>query len=84
MRIFRNTVLAILVLFLGGFLHYTLPQHDVVRVVNTYQERQDLNDWTRIFWASPDDQSATLVNRDVQFESEFEGPASPTDPGLRV
>jgi hypothetical protein len=67
MRIFRNTVLAILALLLGGFLHYTLPQHDVVRVVNTYQERQDLNDWTRIFWASPDDQSATLVNRDVQF-----------------
>ncbi len=51
----------------GRVLHYTLPQHDIVRVVNTYQERQDLNDWTRIFWASPDDQSATLVNRDVQF-----------------
>ncbi|MDF0600740.1 DUF1523 family protein [Psychromarinibacter sp. C21-152] len=52
---------------LFGVLHYTLPQHDVVRVVNTYQERQDLNDWTRIFWAQPDDQSAELVNRDVQF-----------------
>ena len=48
-------------------LHYTLPQHDIVRVVNTYQERQDLNDWTRVFWAKPDDQSAELVNRDVQF-----------------
>jgi hypothetical protein len=51
----------------GTLLHYALPQHDVVRIVNTYQERQDLNDWTRIFWARPDDQSATLVNRDVQF-----------------
>ncbi|WP_106745266.1 DUF1523 family protein [Yoonia maritima] len=48
-------------------LHYALPQHDIVRVVNTYQERQDLNDWTRIFWARPDDQSATIINRDVQF-----------------
>ena len=67
MRIFRNSVLAVLVLILGAFLHYTLPQHDVVRVVNTYQERQDLNDWTRIFWANPDDQSVELVNRDVQF-----------------
>ncbi|WP_193555898.1 DUF1523 family protein [Marimonas lutisalis] len=47
--------------------HYTLPQHDVVRVVNTYQERQDLGDWTRVFWAHPDDQAAGLVNRDVQF-----------------
>lgn len=50
-----------------GLFHYTLPQRDVVRIVNTYEERQDLGDWTRIFWAEPDDQSATLVNRDVQF-----------------
>lgn len=56
-----------LILTIGSFLHYTLPQHDVVRVVGTYQERQDLNDWTRIFWSSPDDQSSTLINRDVQF-----------------
>lgn len=61
--IFRLIVLSIF----GLILHYALPQHDVVRVVNTYQERQDLNDWTRIFWARPDDQSATLINRDVQF-----------------
>ncbi|NSX53431.1 DUF1523 family protein [Parasulfitobacter algicola] len=49
------------------FLHYTLPQKDVVRIVNTYEERQDLADWTRIFWSVPDDQSETLINRDVQF-----------------
>ncbi|MBZ4022782.1 hypothetical protein CKO11_09955 [Rhodobacter sp. TJ_12] len=55
--------------FVGAFLHYTLPQHDVVRVVNTYQERQDLGDWTRIFWSSPEDQSDGLANRDVQFIS---------------
>lgn len=61
--IFRVGVLVIF----GLILHYALPQHDVVRVVNTYQERQDLNDWTRVFWARPDEQSATLVNRDVQF-----------------
>lgn len=57
----------IVFLFLWVVLHYALPQHDIVRVVNTYQERQDLNDWTRIFWARPDDQSATIINRDVQF-----------------
>ena len=56
-----------LFVLLGLVAHYALPQHDVVRVVNTYQERQDLNDWTSIFWARPDDQSATLINRDVQF-----------------
>ncbi len=50
-----------------SFLHYTLPQKDIVRIVNTYEERQDLNDWTRMFWSVPNDQAATLSNRDVQF-----------------
>lgn len=67
LRIIRNVILTILVVIVGAFLHYTLPQHDIVRVVNTYQERQDLDDWTRIFWAQPDDQAAGLINRDVQF-----------------
>lgn len=51
----------------GSFLHYSLPQYDVVRIVNTYEKRQDLDDWTRIFWSTPDAQSRTLKNRDVQF-----------------
>jgi uncharacterized protein DUF1523 len=67
MRLIKNSLLAIIALFFAVILHYSLPQHDIVRVVNTYQERQDLNDWTRIFWAKPDDQAGTLVNRDVQF-----------------
>ena len=61
---------AIILIFwvtLGAFLQYTLPQHDVVRIVNTYEERQDLTDWTRIFWSEPEDQSTSLSNRDVQF-----------------
>ena len=40
---------AFLLLLVAGFLHYTLPQHDIVRIVNTYEERQELGDWTRIF-----------------------------------
>lgn len=67
MRYVKWTILTLLVLTVGGFLHYTLPQHDIVRIVGTYQERQDLNDWTRIFWSLPDTQSGTLTNRDVQF-----------------
>ncbi|MEZ5675132.1 Protein of unknown function [Thalassovita litoralis] len=54
-------------LIVGAFFHYTLPQHDIVRIVNTYEERQELGDWTRIFWSTPDDQSTALINRDVQF-----------------
>lgn len=67
MRYVKWTLAALVALLVAGFLHYTLPQRDVVRVVSTYLERQDLNDWTRIFWANPDDQSGTLRNRDVQF-----------------
>ena len=67
MHYIKLTLKSLVFIVLAGLLHYVLPQDDIVRVVNTYQERQDLNDWTRIFWASPDDQSATLVNRDVQF-----------------
>lgn len=54
-------------LIVGAFFHYTLPQHDIVRIVNTYEERQELGDWTRVFWSTPDDQSTALINRDVQF-----------------
>lgn len=67
MRNFRRFIRTLMFVIIGMVLHYALPQHDVVRVVNTYQERQDLNDWTRVFWAQPDNQSETLVNRDVQF-----------------
>lgn len=68
---------AFVALFVGSFLHYTLPQHDIVRVVNTYQERQDLNDWTRIFWSTPDDQSGGLINRDVQFLQTIQADGKP-------
>ena len=67
MRYVKWAFWTVIVLVVGGFLHYTLPQHDIVRVVGTYQERQDLTDWTRIFWSTPDDQSGTLTNRNVQF-----------------
>lgn len=67
MRYVKWTFWTVLVLAVGGLLHYTLPQHDVVRVVGIYQERQDLTDWTRIFWSLPDDQASTLASRDVQF-----------------
>ncbi|MEH6653588.1 DUF1523 family protein [Loktanella salsilacus] len=67
MRILAFLLRLMPILAVGVVLHYVLPQHDIVRIVNTYQERQDLNDWTRIFWSDPSPQSATLVNRDVQF-----------------
>jgi hypothetical protein len=55
----------------AGFLHYTLPQYDVVRIVSTYEERQELDNWKRIFWSTPDSQSQAAVTRDVQFIQSF-------------
>ena len=67
MRYIGWTLLMAFWVVLGGFLHYTLPQRDIVRIVNTYEERQELGDWTRMFWSRPDTQSDGLINRDVQF-----------------
>lgn len=52
---------------LGAVFHYSLPQYDVVRIVNTYEERQELNDWTRMFWSAADDKTTGTISRDVQF-----------------
>jgi hypothetical protein len=60
------TLRALAATFVLGFLHYTLPQHDIVRIVGTYQERQDFDGWTRIFWNDTGD-AATQTTRDVQF-----------------
>lgn len=62
--VFRLAVL----LLVGGCLHYTLPQRDIVRVVNTEIRRVDVGDnsW---FWAAPDTGNApgTSSSRDVRF-----------------
>ncbi|MCE8517332.1 DUF1523 family protein [Ruegeria pomeroyi] len=67
MRYVKWVIIGLFWLSVAAFLHYTLPQRDIVRIVNTYEERQELNDWTRIFWSRPDDQSVAIINRDVQF-----------------
>ena len=54
---------------LAAFLHYTLPQHDVVRISDTYQTRIDF-DANRWFYANADAGAGlNEVNRDVFFIS---------------
>lgn len=55
----------------AAFLHYTLPQYDVVRIVSSYEERQELDTWKRVFWSTPDNPSQAAVTRDVQFIQAF-------------
>lgn len=67
MRFLNWSFTLIFWMIVAAFFHYTLPQKDIVRIVNTYEERQDLQGWTRFFWSNPDDNAETLENRDVQF-----------------
>lgn len=53
--------------FVAAFFHYTLPQHDVARITDTYEKRIDFGE-NSLFWASADTGNAvTSVNRDVFF-----------------
>ena len=58
--------ITIWVLF-GAFLHYTLPQTDIVRITDTFEKRQDFGGNT-LFWAQADvGTDGTVANRDVFF-----------------
>ncbi|SFS21508.1 DUF1523 family protein [Yoonia litorea] len=56
----------LLFVVIGGFLHYTLPQHDIVRVTSTEIIRTDFSGWNRIFFASADAGSAEQNTRDLR------------------
>ena len=66
MRIVRNTLLAIVVFLFAAFLHYVLPQHDVVRITGTEIIRMDFSGVNRIFFAQHDSGSTELATRDIR------------------
>ncbi len=77
MTYFNWAIRLVLALLVLGLLHYTLPQHDIVRITNTYEKRIDFgsNSW---FWASGDSGNATApVNRDVFFIETFQTNENP-------
>ncbi|EEW24611.1 DUF1523 family protein [Rhodobacter ferrooxidans] len=68
MRYVKWTFWGTILLIVLSFAHYTLPQHDIVRIVGTNTQRMDLgeNSW---FFAAPDvGTDGTISNsRDVKF-----------------
>jgi hypothetical protein len=61
------TFIALFWLLVAAFLHYTLPQKDIVRVIDTYERRVDPgeNSWA---WAPPAvGYDGTIQSRDVFF-----------------
>lgn len=66
MKYVKWTFWALIASVIFGFFHYTLPQHDIVRIVGTENRRIDFGG-NSIFWASPDGGTAASGNRDVRF-----------------
>lgn len=66
MRWLRWIPALIVLTVIAGWLHYTLPDRDIVRIVNTDTRRVDFGE-NAIFWAGPDAGAAGAPNRDVRF-----------------
>lgn len=66
MRLVKRIVVGLLLAVFAGVLYYSLPQHDVVRIVGTEVKRIDFDDvpW---WWAEPDAGTAGGASRDVRF-----------------
>ncbi len=79
MAYIRWTFRILILLMLGSCLHYTLPQRDIVRIVNTYEERQDFGGWTDVFWQNTGDATADApITRDVLFIQSVRPDGSPS------
>jgi len=66
MQRIKITFRVLLFVIVGSFLHYTLPQHDLVRVTSTEIIRTDFSGWNRMFYASADAGSADQETRDLR------------------
>lgn len=60
---------ALVVLVVGGFLHYTLPRHETLRLVESEVRRVELAGTNGLFWGSAEPADATTGSRDVKFIS---------------
>lgn len=66
MRWIKWIVMTLLIVFVIAVFHYTLPQRDIVRVIDAYEKRQDFG-VNSIFWAQPDAGTSAQPTRDVRF-----------------
>jgi len=67
MRWARWIFLLLIASLIGGFLHYTLPGRDIVRITGTEVIRQDFSNLNRLFYANPDDGALPGQSRDIRF-----------------
>jgi len=67
MRIVKLVLLLIVALFVGGFLHYNLPDRDIVRITGTEVIRVDTSGLNAPFYSGPDQGNTGNASRDVRF-----------------
>jgi hypothetical protein len=80
MRWPRIIVMLIALSFMGAFLHYTLPQREVVRIVDTQLQLTEITGWSAWFYAQSDSGTdGTSVQRDVRIISAVRPDNSPID-----
>ena len=66
MRYVRMTIRIVVIVIVGGFLHYVLPQHDIARITSTEVIRTDFSNINRIFYAQADSGNANQPTRDLR------------------
>ncbi|MBU2994373.1 DUF1523 family protein [Octadecabacter sp. 1_MG-2023] len=66
MRNIRRFLRIALFLIVGLWLHYVMPQQDIVRVVKTEDFRVDFSVWNRMFYAQADSGTVELPTRQVR------------------
>ncbi len=67
LNIAKWTLRALAALMVLGFLHYTLPQHDIVRITNTYNRVTPLSSMNSWAYASADSGTGQTGTRDIRF-----------------
>lgn len=68
MRKVKWAVRIVILLIAAAFLHYELPQHDVVRITNTYNRLTTVGTENAWAYASPDTGTAeSATTRDIRF-----------------
>ncbi len=62
----KVTFRVLVFLIVGLFLHYVLPQHDIVKVTSTEIMRTDFSGFNRIFYAQADSGTTEQPTRDLR------------------
>ena len=66
MRWIKRIIFVLLIGSIAGFLHYTLPQHDIVRITSTEVIRTTPTNLNRFFYSRGDSGNADIAVRDVR------------------